>query len=298
MKISIIIIIYNTKELIQKTLDKLKEADQNIKLEVIFIDNNSTDGSKEYLRELSGRDSALRVILNENNLGFAKAVNQGVKASTGKYILLLNSDAFIGQKQIARLVNILETKKNIGIVAPKLKNIDGSVQPSFGNFPGIFTSILYLTRLDKILSWGMVVYKKESGRILSRDWVSGACMLMRKTVFDRVGLFDENYFMGIEDIDFCYRARQAGLGILYVSEVSVLHYHQYTSKKIHKKALIIDTENRSLKYFYKKFYPKARLRYYLFSGLIGLKKNIQRLKSWGESKFEIYDLRFKNKWNP
>lgn len=283
MDISIIIVTYNTKELLDACVRELLKVRFYKEFEIIFVDNNSSDGTQEYLKELQKDKECLKVIMNQKNFGFAKAVNQGVKLSRGEYILLLNSDAFIDQSHITRLIRILKSDSTLGAIAPQLLNNDKSVQPSFGNFPNMFTAILYVLRIDRILPWGMVVYRVSSklaknSHIIFPDWTSAACLLVRRNVLDRVGLLDEHYFMGIEDIDFCYRIRQAGYAIAYAPTIQVSHYHQYTSKKLHKKLFIIATENQSLKYFYKKFYPHAVIRYYLFSALVGLKENIQRVK--------------------
>ena len=145
--------------------------------------------------------------------------------------------------------------------------------------------IFYLSRLDKILPWGMVAHTNRNGDVVFPDWISGACILIKKEVFGKVGLFDEHYFMGIEDIDFCYRVRLASYGIMHIPRIKILHYHQYTSKKLNKKSMIIRTENRSLKYFYRKFYPKAMIRYYIFSFLVGAKNALQGLKIYYENHF-------------
>lgn len=286
MQVSIIIITYNTKELIQKSLDELFKIKQDLDWEIIFVDNNSKDGTKEYLKESQNNNNNIKIIFNNQNLGFAKAVNLGVKTAKGDYILLLNSDAFINQEQIKELLGVLELDSKIGIVAPQLLNTDGSIQPSFGNFPSIVTMIFYLLRLDKIFPWGMVVYPNSASWISAfggmtmrnSDWVSGACILIKKQIFDKVGLFDENYFMGVEDIDFCYRVRLAGYKIMYIPQIKILHYHQYTSKKLSKKLAIIKVVNNSLMYFYRKFHPGSFLRYYVFVFLTGIKNIIQCLK--------------------
>lgn len=286
MQISIIIITYNTKELINKSLNKLLKIKQDLNWEIIFVDNNSEDGTKEYLEELQKNSMSIKTIFNNQNFGFAKAVNQGIKISQGANILLLNSDAFINQGQIKELLEVLEADSKIGIAAPRLLNADGSIQPSFGNFPSILTALLYLFCLDKWLPWGMTVYQNSAfwiptfAGMTSRnpDWISGACLLIKKQVFDKVGLLDENYFMGIEDIDFCYRVKLVGYKIMHISRIKILHYHQYTSKKLNKRLAIIKTENDSLRYFYKKFYPGVIIRRFIFNALTDCKKAIQSLK--------------------
>lgn len=287
MNLSIIIVIHNTKELIGQSLNELLKIKTDLGWEIIFIDNNSEDGTKKYLAELQRSRSFIKVIFNKENFGFAKAVNQGIKISQGDSVLLLNSDAFISQAQIKELWETLKSDSKIAIIAPRLLNIDGSIQPSFGNFPSIMTMIFYLSRLDKILPWGMAVYPEKSSKpqLKKPDWISGACLLIKKEVFDKIGLFDEHYFMGIEDIDFCYRVRLSGYVVVYFSAVTITHYHQYSSKKFHKKLSVIRAENQSLKYFYRKFYPKAKIRYYIFSFFVGAKDALQSLKIYYENHF-------------
>lgn len=287
MNLSIIIVIYNTKELLDLCLRELFKIKTYEEFEIIFVDNNSKDGTREYLEKLQRSKSFIKVIFNKENFGFAKAVNQGIKISQGNRVLLLNSDAFISQGQIKELLEVLKSDSKIAIVAPQLLNIDGSIQPSFGNFPSIVTMIFYLSRLDKILPWGMVIYPKESAKpqLKKPDWISGACLLIKKEVFDKIGLFDKHYFMGIEDIDFCYRVRLSGYVVVYFPAVTVTHYHQYSSNKFHKKLSVICAENQSLKYFYRKFYPKAKIRYYIFSFFVGAKDALQSLKIYYENHF-------------
>lgn len=283
MKVSIIVVTYNTKELIEKLLGNLFRVKGNLNFEIIFVDNNSQDGTREYLKDLNESDNNIHVIFNNENQGFSKAVNQGINVCRNRmfpssHILLLNSDAMINQAQIEALLNIIELREKIGIVAPQLVNVDGSTQPSFGNFPDIFTSIIYLLRLDKILPLGAVIYSATRKKALFPDWASGACMLIKREVLDKIGALDENYFFGIEDIDFCYRLRQAGYRVVYYPEVRVFHHHQYSSKKFNKKNLVIKNSNDGLKYFYKKFYRPGFLVYAVFSSLVDLGMFLQNLK--------------------
>ena len=230
------------------------------------------------------------MIRNDTNLGFAKAVNQGIKKSTGEYILLLNTDAFVTQGQLTALVSTLESDKQFGIIAPKLLNQDGSIQSSYGNFPSLTSIFFHALSLERLFLKGLIIYQRKTspppspkkrggnGEVIFPDWVSGACMLIKRSVIDRVGFFDEHYFMGIEDIDFCYRVQQAGFRVVYDREQHILHYHQYTSKKLKTRSIIVQSEIEGLSYFYKKFYPTHRLRLALVRLLLTVKNILRRIR--------------------
>lgn len=291
MKISIVIVTYNTRELIKKSLsslfpteDKPNNSDLGLKLdlELIFVDNNSEDGTAEYLEQLNKERADMKIILNDDNFGFARAVNEGIRMSEGTHILLLNSDAFITQNQIRELSQVLELHSVVGAVSPGLINPDSSIQPSFGHFPNIYNILLFFSRLDRILPWGMVVYpsKKRKNKNFFVQWSSAACLMIKREVINEIGLLDDNYFLGIEDIDLCYRVRKAGYRIIHCPRINVTHYHQYTSRKLKTKPIVLNSENEGLKYFYQKFYPQKIWSYAVFAALVDLKKFLQTIKTY------------------
>ncbi|MGI6278775.1 MAG: glycosyltransferase [Patescibacteria group bacterium] len=243
MLLSIIIVSYNTKELLEDCLksivasigqDKSQSPNQQLSLnniEVIIVDNNSIDGTREYLKQLTAKNFKLKVttILNEENVGFAKAVNQGIKKAKGEYILLLNSDIRVLPGAINKLIRVIEKKKDAGLVAPKLLNKGGkSSQASCYNLPRLGRAFKeYWLKKKGAFS----KYLPRGGHPTVVEAAVGAAMLIPKTTFDLIGTFDEKFFMYYEDLDFCQRLKKAGLVVYYVPQAKVIHYHGASGKK-------------------------------------------------------------------
>lgn len=217
MKTSIIIPIFNQREYSQKCLESIFKYGSKYEFEIIVVDNGSTDGSGEYL---AGLGDKVVVIHNKNNLGFAKACNQGAKVAKGEYLLFLNNDTVVTEKWLDTLVEELDVNKNIGIVGPKLLYPDGTVQEA-----GIVFD-------DK--KWAHHIYKREPGSATYVNkkryfqCLTAACFLVRKDLFEKVAGFDEVYLNGLEDTDLCFKARELGFGVLYCPESVIYHYESIT----------------------------------------------------------------------
>lgn len=259
MRLSIIIVNFKTRELLKECLNSIKE---NFEYEIIVIDNNSQDGSVEEIESWksikSGEDagSQLKLIENKKNLGFAKAVNQGLKIAQGKYILLLNPDTKLKEGGLKQCLDFLVENPKIGILGCQLLNIDGSVQASFGNFPSLITEFFQATFLYKFFPLGRWIpfgflSKGLFKRVHFVDWVGGGFMLMRREVVKAVGGLDENFFMYFEDVDFCQRVSNQEWRIIYWPEVRILHYHMQSAKR--DIALAWWQEAESLIYYFKKY---------------------------------------------
>lgn len=227
MGLSIIIVNFNTKELLKKCLEsifRVKEHESGrVEMEIIVVDNGSTDGSVE---AIEARYKDIKILRNEENLGFAKANNQGIKISKGDYILLLNSDTEVRSGALDKLVQFAEKHPDAGVAGARLLNPDGSIQPSVYHFPTIWRAIAeyWLGKRG--------VYEKYAltGALTGTDPVSveavtGAAMLIPRKTIEKVGLLDERYFLYFEDLDFCRRARETGLKIYYLPSAEVIHHH-------------------------------------------------------------------------
>jgi GT2 family glycosyltransferase len=255
MKLSIIIVSYNTKELLEQCLESIKASigrnklqitnskkqtssksqvpNQRLSLsdvEIIIVDNNSQDETRAYLKQLANnKDLKVKIILNKENAGFAKAVNQGIREARGEYVLLLNSDIKVLPGTIDKLIEVVKKKKDAGLVAPKLLNRGGKTsQASCYKLPTIVRAIkeYWLKKagaFEKYLPCG--------GHPTAVEAVVGAAMLIPKTTLDLIGNFDEKYFMYYEDLDFCRRTRKAGLTVYYVPQAKVIHHHGASGKK-------------------------------------------------------------------
>ncbi len=272
--LTIIIVSYNIKELLKKCLEALYRGIKDIDSEIIIVDNASLDGSLEMIKESFPQ---VKLIQNRENFGFAKAVNQGIRTSQGKYILLLNPDAFLKKDTLKEMIFYLENDKTIGALGPKILNLDGTLQPSFGNFPSLVTEFFQFFYLHRFFPFGRQICSNIFTHHLFNkphevDWLTGACFLIRKKVVEEVGLLNEFYFMSVEDIDWCYRLKKAGWKIYYYPKAEVLHHHQATSKTFQIAKQRILEENKGLFYFYKKHWPKRKIRFQIFKILILLRK--------------------------
>jgi len=241
MTLSIIILNYNHKNLLKNCLKSLKEADIKLDYEIIITDNNSNDGSQEFLPQLKIENPSIKIILNKKNIGYAQANNQAIKLAKGKYVLILNPDVVVLPNAIEQLVEYLEKNEKVGIVGPQLLNPDKTVQNSCYHFPKLITPAVRRTFLGKLPG-----FKKELARYLMLDfdhqqirevdWLIGACLMIRKDVLKEVGYFDERYFLYFEDVDFAKKVWQAGYKVVYFPKAQMIHLHRRLSAD--KSALI------------------------------------------------------------
>ena len=250
MKLSIIILSYNTKDL---TLDCINAISQEYEkelqsglFEIVLVDNASTDGSVETVKNLKLKTSSLKIIENKENVGFSKGNNIGVKKALGNYILFLNSDTEIKDKGFIRMLEFLENNKNVGIVGGRLKNPDNSIQKSAGKFYYLFNVTLMLLGGERL---GFL--RSSPPKVSKTDWVSGACMMVRKDFFENLGGFEEKLFMYMEDMEFCFRAKKKGYLTYFYPNVELLHKERGSSNRTF--AIIHIYEG--ILFFYKKYMP-------------------------------------------
>jgi len=226
--LSIIIVGHNNKDLIIDCIKSIREDTSLKDKEVIVVDNGSTDGSQEAFKKLQ----EIILIENKENLGFAKANNQGIKRAGGGYILLLNSDTIVKKGSLGKLLAFAKKKKDAGVVGPKLLNIDGSLQPSCFRFPTIKNAIKEYWLGEKGLFEKYAPKGKKPNMV---DAVVGAAFLMTPSALKKVGPLDERYFAYFEDIDYCRNVWRKGLKVYYYPGVEIVHYHGATFKKMAKK---------------------------------------------------------------
>jgi GT2 family glycosyltransferase len=272
MQLSILIVSWNTRELLRACLEKLKPELTAIESEVFLVDNASADGSAEMVRN---DFPWVRLIANEENRGFAAANNQAFALATGRYVLLLNPDTETYPGSVRTLIQFLDTHAKAGIVAPQLLNTDGSVQRSCREFPtfrGMAYELLGLSRLfpqkETFRRYKMLDFEHDVE--CQVDQPEGACLMVRREVIDQVGILDEGYFMLFEEVDWCYRIKQAGWEIWFTPTAKVLHHYGQSIKQV--KARMILSSHRGMYRFWKKHYRGGR--WYLdapaYGGLMGL----------------------------
>ena len=258
--ISIIIVNYNSGELLSKSLESIFNSGYDSDIEVIVVDNNSSDNSAGKARVIFPQ---VAFIQNDRNLGFAKANNLGIKKSKGRSVLLLNPDTVIMQDALQKMVEFMNSSPDIGIIGAKLLNPNGSIQLSCRSFPSWINAIH--NRYSPVTR--LFPKNKYAARYLHTDWthdeprqvdwLSGACLMIKREVLEQIGLFDEDFFMYCEDIDICYRSKQAGWKNFYYPHAKVIHYIGRGKKKVSIKSIIF--HHISMYKFFRKHYCKNRI---------------------------------------
>ena len=241
MKISIIINHHQTLEVLQLCLKSLlKNLPENIESEIIVTDSETQEETEEIMREFFPQ---IIFITSEKNIGFGKSVNRALEKTQGKYILIINADIVIDKKEtIEKMIDYLKNNPEIGIIGPKLLNINNTRQVSCFRFytPAVITcrrTFLGKTRWGKkVLSHFLMddVFKKnnlEKDKPISVDWLMGSALLVKKEAIEKVGYFDERFFMYLEDTDWCRRFWEAGYKVVYFPQAKMYHYHIQASKK-------------------------------------------------------------------
>ncbi len=249
--LSIVIISYNTKNLLQNCIDSINQSlwKSKIKYEIIVIDNNSQDGSQKLLKKLiKNKKNHLVYHQTGKNLGFGKGNNLAIILAKGKYILLLNSDIVVLNRSIEKLYYFyLKNEKKVHFLGGKLLNKDLTPQPSVGHF---FTlPVVFGTLFLKGDYWGLTRFSPN--KITQVDWISGACIFTKKILYQKVGGFDENIFMYMEEVDFLYRAKKFGYNTYFFNQAQFIHYGSGSSAG---RTFPILQVYQGFLYFYKKHY--------------------------------------------
>lgn len=229
--LSIVIVSWNVCQLLQQCLESIYKQTNELTVEIIVVDNDSQDETKHML---STKFPDVRVIINEQNLGFAIASNQGLKVSQGTYVALLNPDTLILNNALSKMVAYLEHQAEVGVVGAKLLFPNGETQGgSAGFYPELktmlnytfFLSFLFPNRFRAI--WLSRRAMKDSP--IEVGWVSGACMVLRRLILKEVGLLNPDFFMYVEDIEWCTRMGQQGWQIMFLGDVKIVHYSKASS---------------------------------------------------------------------
>lgn len=247
MKLSIIIVNFNTKELLSNCLHSIFTHPCNEEFEVLVVDNASSDGSLEMVERAYPQ---VKLISNQKNLGFAGANNQGIRESRGTYVLLLNSDTEILEGALQSKIEFMDSNPQAGAIGCQLLLPDGVPQPfTYGKDP---TLSYLIHRILRMLLKHKYMHIWVGEGIVETEWVTGACMMVRREAIDSVGYLDEKFFMYFEDNDWCHRMREKGWKVYFLPNVKAIH--------LGGRSLAADDPNRktdyykSLVYFYRKHY--------------------------------------------
>jgi GT2 family glycosyltransferase len=264
--LSVIIVNYNVKDLFKKCLQSIFNFQEELKFEVIIVDNHSEDQSLKMLKE---NFSHVKLIENQHNLGFSVACNQGIRQSRGRYILLLNPDTEFTAGGISEMIKFMDSFPQVGICGPKMVDPQGKTHFSARSFPSYLTAISssqsILNRIfpTNPLSRRYLLKDQDRDQKLEVDWVSGSCLLTKRGVFEKIGLLDEQFFMYVEDVDFCYRAKKAGFSVYYFPNSVVIHHIGKSTQK-RKLAMLVE-HHRSMYHFYRKnHHPNVFLKGIVF----------------------------------
>ncbi|MEQ8819829.1 MAG: glycosyltransferase family 2 protein [Sumerlaeia bacterium] len=257
LDISLIIVNYNNADLLRACLESLPAACEGLTWEAIVVDNASADGAPNVVRT---EFPEARLIANADNKGFTRANNQGLEIARGRYLCLLNNDTEARPGSFAAAVARMDERPEVGVAGLKLLNPDGSRQLSVRRFPSfqqaLFNRYSILTRLfpNNPFSASYLMSDLEEDRERDVDWVSGACLVIRRDLFDRIGGLDEKFFMYSEDVDYCLRAWQAKTRVAYLPQGEVMHHIGKSSGKFPFMPLV--QRHRSMYLFYKKHYSR------------------------------------------
>lgn len=230
--LSIVIVNLNTKDLTVGCIRSIEKEAKGISFEVLLTDNGSSDGSVEAFKKIKKEKywkNRFSLILNDENTGYAKANNQGIKRARGKYIFLLNNDTLVHKGALQSLLKFAKDTPDAGVIGPKLLNIDGSLQMSCFNFPTIANAVKEYWLGKKGL---FEKFAPAGGIPVTVDSVVGAAFLITPEARKRVGVLDERYFAYFEDIDYCRQTWKRGLKVYYLPVSVVTHYHGATFKKL------------------------------------------------------------------
>ncbi|HET9745114.1 MAG TPA: glycosyltransferase family 2 protein [Chitinophagaceae bacterium] len=226
MQLSIVIVNYNSKRLLENCLVSIKKAIEGIETEIIIVDNNSTDGTRE---QLPSKFPGVKFIFNHENRGFAKACNQGGKVATGKYILFLNPDTILPETSLVDCVSFFESHPDAGAVGVRMVDIRKNfLKESKRGLPTPSASFYKLFGLSAVFPRSKTFSKYYEGHLPETainpvNVLSGAFMMIRKHVFEKLNGFDERFFMYGEDIDLSFRILQARYKNYYLGTISVMH---------------------------------------------------------------------------
>lgn len=227
MDLSVVIVSYNTRELLRGCLDSvLADLDSRVKHEVIVVDNASADGSAAMIRDSFPQ---VRLLANSQNRGFAASSNQAIQKSSGQYVVLLNPDTLVRKGALESLMALLEERRDAGVVGPKLLFPDGSLQHSAFTFPTlamIFLDFfpLHHRLLDSRINGRYPRGLYERAEPFPIDHPLGAALMVRRAVIEEVGLLDESFFMYCEEINWCLRIKEAGWRIFCIPRAEIVHH--------------------------------------------------------------------------
>jgi len=268
--LSVIIVNWNVRDLLRRCLHSILASLPACQLEIIVVDNGSTDGSAEMVRT---EFPQVHLIANPDNRGFTGANNQGLAVARGRYVLLLNPDTEVVGDALETMVAFADAHPDVGVVGPQLLNPDGTVQSSRRRFPTLATALLESTWLQPYAPRRLLaryyVLDRPDDEVQDVDWVIGAALMARREAVEQVGPLDEGFFMYSEELDWCRRFRAAGWRVVYLPTARIIHHEGKSSEQV-LPARHIHFQTSKIRYFRKYHGPAAAeaLRWFLLGNYL------------------------------
>ena len=244
--LSIALVCWNNKDYLDPCLKSLYDSGMKNSFDVIVVDNGSTDGSQQMLAE---KYPQVMLIQNAGNVGLGKASNQGIIATQGRYILLLNNDTIVNGKSFDDMIECLDTNPKAGAVGGKLMNPDGTIQAGYNYFSSLYQEFLVATQLGELIRRGYPAVM-DANEVKSVDWLGSACLMVRRSALDEVGLLDEGYFIYGDEADLQYRLKKAGWEIYFLPNATTIHYGGRSMNRWSRRKMVY----RGKMLFYQKHY--------------------------------------------
>jgi GT2 family glycosyltransferase len=240
MDLSVCVVNWNVKDDLERCLQSVRAGAAGLCSEVIVVDNASGDGSVDMVRQ---QFPEVRLIANDANLGFAAANVQAMQGASGRYILMLNPDTLTPPGALTQLVRFADAHPQAGVIGPRLVYGDGRLQYSCRCFPTIAAALFRNTWLGALLphARASACYLMEDWdhtEIREVDWVSGACLLIRREAFDQVGPLDTGFYWGSEDVDYCWRMHKAGWRVIYTPEPVITHFVGRSTNRVQVRTIL------------------------------------------------------------
>jgi hypothetical protein len=261
MDLSIVIVNYNTRGLLKYCLKNILELNLPFDFEIIVVDNNSQDSSVEIMKSLYLTNPKIRLIESKQNLGYSAGNNLAIKKAKGKYLFIFNPDIKPLPGSIDKLYDFMEQHPQVGLAGPKLINADGSLQYSCFRFPKFLIPVFRRTPLGRLpfarkkIDW-YLMKNWDHNETKPVDWLLGSALVVRKDALERVGLFDERFYLYFSDVDWAKRFWLNDYQVYYVAPAQVIHLHRRESADTNWLESLFDKVTRIhikewLKYFWK-----------------------------------------------
>jgi hypothetical protein len=275
MELSTVLVNYRSRDDLLECLAALAADTEGLPCETVVVDNSPSEGA---LAAVAARFPEVRGIANTENVGFARAVNQGIAASAGAFVLLVNPDCVIAKGSIPALLAHLRAHPRTAIAGPRIVDSDGALQLSARSFPNhltfLFNRYSLLTRLFPNNPWSRryLLTDWDHRSVRDVDWLSGACMLVRREAIGQVGGMDERFFMFNEDVDWCRRMMLAGWAVTYVPDAEVVHHIGASMRKVAAKVIV--ERHRGMIHYFHKHHPASPIVTLIADGLIMLRAGL------------------------